>query len=672
MVNIDSVKGIITKIISRGQTKMFVVVITFVFLMVLCSVSVINKESHLFPSRPNNSSGKLRNGGKEYNSVKNINWNNYENYTVPLDFQNSTMIFNSIFAALKQAGSDIHPLGVTFFPAVVPAGTLLYHSTSKTELPDGFEWLAFDHEFSYSFGMHYQRYGRNSTMRFGGPPPDMHNDTNSLDETSGKDERHGSYGKNDKNEKNAPGRGRRGGASMKNHLFTFKAKKDLSRIIYLDGASAAKTQTGEMDTQKLLNDMIEWKLNITDDGNGDGSNNRYVMDERKYADRICTWGKPLGLQGYIRVEVGFELILCDFHNGDVELVSNVTMPMPHKIMGLPEPVNKTKENGWPIGEDGKFIEEQLTLKQRIILDKEDSWQTLINKYSSAQGFNWIQAGEIHDKGENRVQLDYRYMVTGINRMYLDPNPYARRLLNDNMTMDLEQEMFNELEQYVSRDFEPNESIDWQLIEQEIVDKFAPMIKIIHNILNSDEYTTEQKALEVTRYTLNFKLRFSDVGNDPLGSGIKFAIYEYVKPVGELSTTADYLIWSAQVNIVTRIVETLYTLNDDLFRIVETNMFNVNEQELIPEDETKTIVSAARETINKLKEELYWIALDYECDHKCAVDEICYTPSWGPSPLGFHREPGENSSKWTEWDSTVEREVIPTTLQCIKADTLIRA
>lgn len=628
----------------RGQTRMLVFVFTFVLVMIIFSISLINKEeSHLIPFEIRKSGDNV----PKYSTVNVINWDNYRNYTIPLDFHNSTMIFNSIFAALKQAGSDIHPLGLSFFPATIPAGTLLYHSTSSTELPGGYEWLALDHEFSYSFGLRYQKYGRNSTMRFGGPPPHLHNDSKSA---------------------NKRPRGG-GGASMKNHFFTFKTVKDLNKLIYLDGASAAKTQTGEMDTQKLLNDMIEWKLNITDDID---NKNPFVMDERKYADRICRWGQKYGVQGYIRVELGFELILCDFHNGDVELVSNVTMPLPHHLMGLPEPANKTKENGWPMDADGKFIEAALTLKQKNILDKEDSWQELINKYSSAQGFDWIQAGKIHDKGDTRIDIDYRYMVTGINRMPLNSNPYARRLLNDNVTWDMKQEVFSELEQYLQNDFEPHASINWQDIEQEIVDKFAPMIKIIRNILNSDEYTNEEKALEVTRYTLNFKIRFTDMGHDPLGSGMEFAIYEYVKPVGELVTKADYLIWTAQVNVVSRIVETIYDLNDNLFRIVKTNLFNVAaEQDLITDGEIQTIIDDAQEKINKLKDKLYWIALDYECDHKCAVDEICYTPSWGPSPLGFHRGPQEQPHNWTQWDDTVGRAVIPKTLQCIKADTLIR-
>ncbi|CAI6709865.1 AEL_HP2_G0050310.mRNA.1.CDS.1 [Saccharomyces cerevisiae] len=43
-----------------------------------------------------------------------------------------------------------------YFPAVIPKGTLMYHAGSK--VPTTFEWLAMDHEFSYSFGLRSPSY----------------------------------------------------------------------------------------------------------------------------------------------------------------------------------------------------------------------------------------------------------------------------------------------------------------------------------------------------------------------------------------------------------------------------------------------------------------------------------------------------------------------------------
>ncbi|CAI6569037.1 ADM_HP2_G0039990.mRNA.1.CDS.1 [Saccharomyces cerevisiae] len=62
----------------------------------------------------------------------------------------------------------------------------------------------------------------------------------------------------------------------------------------------------------MLSNVIKEKLNLTDDGANEG------MAERLYAARICKWGKPFGLDGIIRVEVGASSVLCNFRD-NVEL-----------------------------------------------------------------------------------------------------------------------------------------------------------------------------------------------------------------------------------------------------------------------------------------------------------------------------------------------------------------
>ena len=49
-------------------------------------------------------------------------------------------------------------------------------------------------------------------------------------------------------------------------MLTYRAARDLNKFLYLDGASAAKTDSGEMDTQLMLSNVIKEKLNLTDDG----------------------------------------------------------------------------------------------------------------------------------------------------------------------------------------------------------------------------------------------------------------------------------------------------------------------------------------------------------------------------------------------------------------------
>lgn len=586
-----------------------------------------------------------------------ITLENYRDFVKPLDRANSTTLFNTIYAALRQASSDIHPIGLTYFPAVIPKGTLLYH-TGKASIPEGLEWLAMDHEFSYSFAMHSVRYGRNASQGWMHGPTRAKKPSGDSSETPPSMKPHGPPSRNDRA-----------------HFLTFRATRDMTKLLYLDGASAAKTESGEMDTQKLLSDVIARRLNLTGDVDNDPTK-KFVMEERLYAERICKWGKPFGLDGYVRVEVGFEVVLCDFLNGSTELVSNITLPQLNKALGLPDPANVTTENGWPLDNEGHIIEEEMTPEQVRIMDQEDEWQKVLDEYSSMIGFDQIRAGYVHDKGDKRIELDYRYLVTGVNRTIGAANPNGRRLLNENISDDAKEIIVDDLEYALQRGFDSGMSTDWQQVVDEIVDKFAPVLKVMAQILDGNELEPKDVALKVTRYTLNFVLRFtgmdnsvrkSSEGND-FGYGRHFAVYQYIRPLKDLRTDPDYLIWSALVNVVTDVVDTIYELHDLLMPVATSGLIP-DHPELVVDNMVETI-SQARQKITSLVANLNWIALDYQCDRKCAWDEVCYTPSWGPSPLSW-ADPGSNRTAFgMHYDASLDRLVINKELQCISADFLI--
>ena len=644
--------------LSNKRTALVVFILTFVVCLTIISSAYISYNDvfvigKLYGYRPQ-SNQNIQDG-------KRIRWDTYKELVRPIDIINSTTLFNSIYAALRQAGSDIHPIGLSYFPAMIPKGTLMYHS-GKAGIPASFEWLAMDHEFSYNFAMHGQRYGRNaSNFKFHGPPGD---DKKKPDGDAG-----------------GPPPGPPKGFSFdRGHFLTFRATRDLNKLLYLDGASAAKTESGEMDTQKLLSDVIEYKMNNTDGNNGDGNNGRNIMKERLYAQRICDWGKPFGLDGYLRVELGFEVVLCDFLNGSTELVSNITLPDISEVLGLPKPTNVTKENGWPLNDEGKLIEDQLTDDQKEIMDQEDYWQSILNEYSSMHGFDQIRAGNVHDSGDLRIKLDYRHLVTGVNRTIGDINPNNRRLLNDEFTFEQQINLVDDLERSLqSGGFNPYQSNNWQQIINEIVDKFSPMIKVMDNILNNDrdDLTLGQIALKTTRYTINFVNRFTGKENaikmadeqGEFGFGRQFAVYQYTRPEVDLVTDSDFLIWSSIVNVVTEVVDTLYDINDLLMPIVtyDLGLQDTSETELNAQESVRD----AGAKIAGLISILNWITLDYKCDRKCEWDEVCYTPSWGPSPLSWVKPDDNNTSAFgMHFDDNISRMVINKELQCISADFLL--
>ena len=71
------------------------------------------------------------------------------------------------------------------------------------------------------------------------------------------------------------------------YVISLQTKRDL-RLLYFDGSSAAKMKDGPMDSQ----DIVAW---------------RKLQPEKYFSEReriraLCEWGRPLGLDGFVRME----------------------------------------------------------------------------------------------------------------------------------------------------------------------------------------------------------------------------------------------------------------------------------------------------------------------------------------------------------------------------------
>ena len=71
------------------------------------------------------------------------------------------------------------------------------------------------------------------------------------------------------------------------YVISLQTKRDL-RLLYFDGSSAAKMKDGPMDSQ----DIIAWRQLQPD---------KY-FSERERIRALCDWGRPYGLDGFVRME----------------------------------------------------------------------------------------------------------------------------------------------------------------------------------------------------------------------------------------------------------------------------------------------------------------------------------------------------------------------------------
>jgi hypothetical protein len=227
--------------------------------------------------------------------------------------RNAFRIFNTVHSAMRQFGSSSNHNGLSFFLATVPEGNLFYHGRHSPSRPDSFDWLAFEVEHGYGFAQPRMP----MPPPPGRPPPDIlswHLPNSGISET-----KHGSHFKEDSNDQHRlvePGdddnREKPESPPVSRGYFqTYRAERPL-KLIYIDGMGAAKGSWGTLDSQDLLLEGVD--RNFTDGPN---------FGDVVYGHFLCKLGKEWGIDGWIRMECGFEIIYCDFApGGGLELVSS--------------------------------------------------------------------------------------------------------------------------------------------------------------------------------------------------------------------------------------------------------------------------------------------------------------------------------------------------------------
>lgn len=210
---------------------------------------------------------------------------------------------------------------MSFFLASVPAGTQFYHGTRSADRVNGTEWLAFEPEHALNFARAGPR----------GPPPDSPPGAFPWGSPGDGGPRPPfdmpppppqDFFADDSNEEDKYG-----------YIHTYTAAKDL-RLLYIDGLSAGKTDMGTLDSSDriFLRDslaaatpffMAEDPGNGNGNGKGKGKGPTGPPGETQRAIRGCQiaqneWNDRI--DGILRAEAGFEIILCDFER-DLEIVT---------------------------------------------------------------------------------------------------------------------------------------------------------------------------------------------------------------------------------------------------------------------------------------------------------------------------------------------------------------
>lgn len=503
------------------------------------------------------------------------------------------MILNAIHSAGRLFGSALYHNGFGFFPATVPAGTLFYHGAERNVTPTGPEWLAFDIEHSEAFAMSYRaRRGRGRHPI--GPPPDKHK---SYEEEDLRDEEfreelrrrnensaandaeatrdHSGYPVDDDDPVNHRG-----------YLHMYQTTRELN-LLLLDGMSAGKTYMGTLDSQDL----------VLREGKGNGRS----FDEWNRASDLCKIASEWGLDGFVRMEIGVEIIKCDFSNG-LNLVNMMRTEMRNRTMN----------------------DQDLSM------------------------FQWIRGvGERYDGvGGGRLRIDFSSMVSGlffpINISSTDPErPDLKRLGAAPLTELLDIKAYLKDVLHQPRRF----TVDWQGVVDLIVSRYSKRIALMaYEPLPSRHFINE--VLGATSTWFNAPPLPNDISlaeqenTNRTADAIEECRRHYLRPAHVVKgkwSVEDELIYTSLDTVLSTICNTLYLVRGRLLEASTDPSGLTNKGDGESNEKLEKVVKHGRSMVQKLISELGWST--WKKPQACAPDELSTIAMWPFGTEEDHWHPG---------------------------------
>ncbi|KAG2017535.1 hypothetical protein CC2G_007036 [Coprinopsis cinerea AmutBmut pab1-1] len=305
--------------------------------------------------------------------------------------------------------------------------------------------------------------------------------------------------------------------------LTVAAARPLN-ILYFDGASAAKLY-GPLDTQDLIafGEVID--------------NPERAFEEYTRIERLCSWGKKYNLDGFMRMGVDFELMICDFQSS-FEVVSFVKL-----VPGFPPP-------------------------------------PAVLKKPSLAAFRMLEAGQMHNHfpGETRAQLDLTRLVS-LYDTELFPSLVKGREGQERwfhraagIGKDDRERLMQHLDDVLSA--KPSRSnIDWTSIYRVVIHRYADRLEVLQSMFQSKPPASEivgraKKTVDVFEYVESMLYPYILYGVEPPSSTAhqNGGSHDWAIPVFERCATLNTAFISSKVTLSSSEKLLLRAVNDVLYEI----------------------------------------------------------------------------------------------------------
>ncbi|KAF4957999.1 hypothetical protein FGADI_2829 [Fusarium gaditjirri] len=497
----------------------------------------------------------------------------------------------------RQWGSALYHNGFGFFPATVPEGTMFYHGSRRNVTPTGPEWLAFDIEHAEGFARSFKY--RPGERPPGGPkpPPDKKKPNADKGQTEEKEDRQelrrrNEYIKtgngNDPFDEVADPKGDGDPVAVRGYLHTYQTNRDL-KVLLIDGMSAGKTDMGTLDSQDLV-----LRENNTDRGS--------MMDEWNRALALCKLASEWGFDGFVRIEIGIEVINCDFADS-LDLVSMMRTELVDRILGK----------------------------------------------AGLSTFQFVRAvGERYDGvGANRLRIDFSSMVSGLFfPINISSTVVGRPDLKRLGSATLEE--LKDVKAYLSNVLcQPRRFIvDWQGVADLVIARYSKRLALmVHEPLQSHYFIDEVEAATLTWY--DAPPSRDDISMveqrevNKTADAVEQCRVHYLRPalkVRQQWSFEDELIYTSLDTVLGTICQTLFLVRN---RLLEASGSNLDDYRIRIDNENDTdmekAISSGRAMIRALMSDLGWSI--WKRPQPCQPDEVNTIAMWPFGTEEDHWNPG---------------------------------
>ncbi|KAG2079280.1 hypothetical protein BDR04DRAFT_1041191 [Suillus decipiens] len=397
------------------------------------------------------------------------------------------------------------------------------------------------------------------------------------------------------------------------------------KVLYFDGSSAVKIPEGPMDAQ----DLVAWSE----------INPEWFRNEEQRIADLCKWGQKYGLNGFVRMEVNFEVMICDFAS-HMEVVSFLNLESTRFKYNPATDLPEDPTTAYQIFEimHSASLREIYPGETRIVLD----FSGLVSFYDTAL------VPSLVPRRAGLERWDYR--IRGIS-----PEDIER--------------VQDRLAQVLVRPSVTTSNIDWKTALRVVVDRYSSRLEMMQYLLNMtlDDRSIFNHAQQVQRRLHTVLLPYTLFAVTPPNTSVTAnATNSWAVPVfrecaishttsivahGTTLTPSEHLLLQA-VRETTREICRVTTKMWASGLIAGVDPFYPPEER--PDaDQIHTLMDEWKEDMTQLISWLDW-SVWVKCRPACGIEEMCYLPTlpFARFPSNRHDDPPlqaqwDGASSWAD-------------------------